>query len=155
LITVAQGSAMLARFGVRPRRAVWVTDLHAHVLQIARDAGIDITWRAPYASAFLRSRRIQLQGTRIDDTVAYIVALHELGHLLGTPGRTKHADEHRAWDWAKDHALIWNDDLATAATQFLATYYVRRSPRRDWCDLNSLTRCRAKLAAAMGPIAVL
>jgi len=73
----------------------------------------------------------QIRGPR-----TYAIALHEFGHLSrpnkdarrllsGTLGQFKigiYDEEAEAWQWAKDHALIWTEEMQHIAVVSLKTY---------------------------------
>jgi hypothetical protein len=61
----------------------------------------------------------------IKSEAAYAVALHEIGHLRQGLGEDVLLDERRAWDWARDNALIWTPTMEREAKRSMASYEVR------------------------------
>jgi hypothetical protein len=58
----------------------------------------------------------------IKSEATYAVALHEIGHLRQGLGDDVLLDERRAWDWARDNALIWTPTMEREAERCMGSY---------------------------------
>lgn len=72
-----------------------------HLEDLAEEHDIEITWTAgtdwQESLSFVSARAVYIPVPT--DFGAYLVALHEFGHILGTP-EPDEATEGRAWLWA-------------------------------------------------------
>src|SRR5262245_8000959 len=102
---------------------VTIEDLYRHVLSVwGKDDGIE--WEEKYycvPTADHETGTLQLHP--IKSEAAYAVALHEIGHLRQGPGTNDVLlDERRAWDWARENALIWTPTMERTAEQSIRSY---------------------------------
>lgn len=117
----------------------------AHLATLCAKHGITLTYETHNGSPFANpvERRIGLNPITSD--VPYAEALHEIGHLVvkgasPDPGEASahglmqfgictRADlqktireEHLAWNWAMEHALIWTETMSARRDEALASY---------------------------------
>lgn len=81
-------------------------DLKAHVLQLCAEHGIEWDWCPPFeASAGDKALHVYIPPIR--NQVHYMIALHEIGHLVGR-GRSKPMleSEVAAWQYALDTSIV-------------------------------------------------
>jgi hypothetical protein len=78
----------------------------------------------------------------IKSAISYAVAMHELGHILGSrQSGTRLDQEVGAWEWAHDNAVEWTDAMEAKMQKCLRSYL-------DW----SKRRKGARQADANHPI---
>jgi hypothetical protein len=105
---------------------VTIEQLHQHVLDLwGRQDRIEWDTHGSGGKADLETGTIRIPP--IGSEAAYAVALHEIGHIrckhlddLDTGGaegvaREVLACEQRAWEWARDNALIWTPTMEREA----------------------------------------
>ena len=63
-----------------------------------------------------------LQLHPIKSEAAYAAALHEIGHIRQGPGDDVLLAERRAWDWARENALIWTPTMEREAERGMRAY---------------------------------
>lgn len=77
--------------------------LAEHVDRLAREHGVEIIHRGA-GIAYRRERRITIAPVR--GRFSYLVALHELAHVVGPQSRLRLSQEIEAWEWALAHAIV-------------------------------------------------
>jgi hypothetical protein len=114
---------------------VTIEQLHQHVFELwGREDGIRWDTNGFGGKADLVTGTIRIPPIRSE--AAYAVALHEIGHI-----RCQHLDkeavgaeevaceiltcERRAWEWARDNALIWTPTMERAAEAGIGHYEAR------------------------------
>jgi hypothetical protein len=82
-----------------------------HIQSLAREHDVEIVIRkGSRGRASRRQRLIKIPAVR--GQVSYLVALHELGHIVGRYPKLRHDREVAAWRWALDNSI----DEPTAAS---------------------------------------
>lgn len=82
----------------------------------------------PYAAWANTDLHSMTLGKPITNIVWYVIALHELGHLLSPRQQARmtnkliYYDEVDAWDWAQRHALHWTPLIDQLRASRLQTY---------------------------------
>jgi hypothetical protein len=112
---------------------VTIEQLHQHVLDLwGGEDGIEWDALGLWVKADIENGTIRIPPIRSE--AAYAVALHEIGHI-----RDQHSDnldnlgaedaaqevlacERRAWQWARDNALIWTPTMENEAKAATASY---------------------------------
>jgi hypothetical protein len=99
-------------------RIITLEGLHLHVLNLAAD--LRIVWSAWCAKANPEIGTVTLRPIKSEK--AYAVALHEIG-LIRT-GRFDDVliEERRAWEWARDNALVWTPTMQREADSCVEQY---------------------------------
>ena len=107
-----------------------------HIHDLAHAFGVELVEDAKLASAPERafavaSHRVAVVPPIFDETT-YIVALHELGHVLapfgalaqhaGATHNIRRLEEDAAWEWARHYALEWTPLMEQVAGWARATY---------------------------------
>lgn len=123
------------------KRIPTTQELAEHARQIARAFNVALTEVdiLPYeAGVGFAGKRIGMHNAvlvrTITDTASYVIALHELGHLLHPSGsvrdNTNHQsmtlsliEEEAAWEWARHHALDWTMEMESVYVHAIATYH--------------------------------
>jgi hypothetical protein len=101
----------------------------AHGIEVLNGSG---RGRA-YRGAPTRGRAARIRVPEIRGQVSYLVALHELGHLVARGNRSlpQLEAEAQAWRWALDHALVEPTETTRARIRtYLRSYYDRAVVRR-------------------------
>jgi hypothetical protein len=102
-------------------RRVTLEALRQHVLDVwGKDDGIE--WIEPYCMPEADHETQTLRLHPIKSEAAYAVALHEIGHLRQGLCEDELLNERRAWDWARDNALIWTPTMERAAEYCMRSY---------------------------------
>jgi 8-oxo-dGTP diphosphatase len=107
-------------------------DLTQHVLDIADQYQIEVAWKDERAHAWALIDKIETPIIRYD--IDYLVALHELGHIViekTSPAWHEHYDEWseveeeaQVWRWAIDNSIIpLSAEMIRQAKWDLGTYY--------------------------------
>lgn len=95
--------------------------LAEHISQLAHAAQVTVQYRDGAAGrAWRRTKTVRLSPVR--SSVTYAVALHELGHVLGAHSGNRLDKEWHAWQWARQHALVWDDRMTDKERRALASY---------------------------------
>lgn len=94
-----------------------------HIARLCTVYGIDMRAHSSGGRACRRSRTIWIRPVRSD--VTYIVALHELGHILAKQHHGRVTDEAAAWQWAMDNAYGDVSDHAWRTAAKALRGYVR------------------------------
>jgi hypothetical protein len=71
---------------------------------------------------------LEIQLPAIRSALSYATALHEIGHVKGryqAMRNTTTTCERWAWQWAREHALIWTDAMERSAATSLACAHKR------------------------------
>lgn len=121
-------------------------DLDAHVRWLAQEHSIRIRKALTPIESHARIAQREVFLLKVSNDGNYAVALHEMGHInghnAGTPVKQlalQHVqvygelapveaheivlrEEEAAWDWAKDHALLWTPAMQKAMDLGLSTY---------------------------------
>jgi hypothetical protein len=95
-------------------RIISLEDLHQHVLDLwGKDDGIEWVSEVfmPAANHETGTLRLHL----IKSETAYAVALHEIGHIRQGRFEDLLIEERRAWEWARENALIWTPTMEREA----------------------------------------
>jgi hypothetical protein len=102
-------------------KIVTIEDLRRHVLDVwGKDDGIEWISEVWMPTANHETRTLRLHP--IKSEAAYAVALHEIGHLRQGLFEDELLDERRAWDWARDNALIWTPTMEREAERSMGSY---------------------------------
>ncbi|HEY3191403.1 MAG TPA: hypothetical protein VGJ61_01365 [Solirubrobacterales bacterium] len=91
-----------------PRRRRGVELMEAHVDDLCRGHGIDLVGSSSRGRAIRwRGGRLEISIPPIRGQVSYLIALHEIGHLVGR-GRSapRLESEANAWVWALEHSVV-------------------------------------------------
>ncbi len=103
--------------------------LESHILQLAAEHGVEVVYRGRGRAA-RRARRITVSAVR--GRATYLVALHELGHVLGPNPRRRLEQEVAAWEWALSQTIV---EPTTAnyrkILRALESYRLRAARRKD------------------------
>ena len=111
---------------------VTVAEMRAHVFELCKRHEICVNWcrRLSQSHALRMAEEIIIAPIR--STWSYVVALHEIGHVLG-----RHQDSSRvmvrerwAWRWARQNALAWTPTIDRRVCDDLA-WYVTRAAKID------------------------
>ena len=109
---IARLLVTLTVWGTRRSTQSQLPELRRQVFELAKRHKIEVVFaggrsRAARASPSKgRPARIQIREVR--SQVTYLIALHELGHLIapGNRGKNQFEREAHAWRWAFDHSLV-------------------------------------------------
>lgn len=72
------------------------------IIHLCAEHGIEIRWsNGSRGRAWRRDRRVVLPPVRGE--MSYLLALHEIGHIIGENPRLKLDQEVAAWEWALAH----------------------------------------------------
>lgn len=82
---------------------VCMSDLEQHIQTIAESEGVEVIHRG--SGRACRSQR-WVSITPVRGQVSYLVALHELGHVLGPNPPLRLSQEAAAWKWALDNTIV-------------------------------------------------
>ena len=104
--------------------------LEQHVHDIAKREGIEVVYRGS-GLAYRRKRRITI--APILGQVSYLIALHELGHVLGPNPGLRLAQEAAAWKWALDHSIVEPTPASYRSIVRRLDSYGRRAER--WANM--------------------
>lgn len=113
-----------------------VAALHQHVVAICKAHKIAITFGTRRGRAWRTARKVSVPHVR--GAISYAVALHEIGHVLGKRGRNRLDHEVYAWQWAEEHAHMWNAAMERKRKRSLQSY-VRWAKRRQAHDKRGRT----------------
>lgn len=98
--------------------------LAAHVLWLAQRHDVEVHLVASFDNAAavtsLFSREVHI--LPVVDDVTYVVALHELGHLLHPNGHVENdklTSERAAWTWAEAHTIEWTPAMLATKLRYL------------------------------------
>jgi hypothetical protein len=100
------------------RRIITLEDLHQHVVNLAAD--LRIVWSAWCAKAEPEIGTVTLRPIKSEKD--YAVALHEIGHIRTGRFDDVLIEERRAWEWARDNALVWMPTMQRHADSCLEQY---------------------------------
>lgn len=115
-------------------RGVSKHDMRRHVRQLCEEHSIAIRLRSgSYTRATASASLRMIWIPEVRSPISYAKALHEIGHVVlrHTNDRDRNVltREGEAWQWARDHALIWTDTMEERACRW-ATSYVEGMRRR-------------------------
>ena len=101
-------------------------DMANHFAEICAEHGITVkfTLAEPNEGAYwARPHKKLIQTRPIRNTGFYVSGLHEIGHCVSR-GQTGNvlANEWDAWQWAKEHAIVWTDTASRIMRQALSGY---------------------------------
>lgn len=111
-------------------RVVTLQDLHEHVLDLWGKAD-GIEWLKDKSfSAMAHHATGTIRIYPISSEAAYAMALHEIGHIRQGVGDGEHfkdlddlmVHERRAWEWARDNALVWTPTMEREAERSLGDH---------------------------------
>jgi hypothetical protein len=110
-------------------KIVTIEDLRRHVLDVwGKDDGIEWISEVWMPTANHETGTLRLHP--IKSEAAYAVALHEIGHLRQGLCEDELLDERRAWDWARDNALIWTPTMEREAERSMGSYEAHEADER-------------------------
>jgi hypothetical protein len=101
--------------------------LERHACELAAAHGVELAYRGR-GLAYRRRRRITVPPIR--GRMSYLVALHELGHVLGPNPRLRLEQEVAAWQWALAHAIVEPTPANYRSILRALESYRRRAERR-------------------------
>ena len=109
----------------------------AHIARICKIEDIEVGHHSSGGRAWRRKRRINIRPVKT--AVTYAIALHEIGHILGPRQNGVRLDkEVGAWEWAREHALEWTDQMEAKMRKCLRSYLEwsqrSRQPKRATDD---------------------
>jgi hypothetical protein len=111
--------------------------LETHVLELAGAAGIELEFSTTRRARALRpspsrGRCARIVVSPVRGQVSYLVALHELGHLLSRGNRSMRQLEREAdaWRWALDRSLVELTPATARSLQRSLESYLLRARRR-------------------------
>jgi hypothetical protein len=81
------------------------TALEAHVAELCATHGISWITTRRYAGGASRRRRI-IRTPRVRGQVSYLIALHEIAHVVGPVHSHTLENEAECWRWALDASLV-------------------------------------------------
>jgi hypothetical protein len=124
-----------------------IKDMRRHILALCKRHGIAVGYSRHEAYATTRYRD-KIVIYPIKSEVAYSIALHEIGHILGRHQTSLRVlvKEEWAWRWARKHAIVWTQAMERDRLDSMAYYTLCA----DVEDRNYLVGLR-KLAARVGP----
>jgi hypothetical protein len=100
---------------------VTIEDLRRHALDVwGKDDGIEWIEEMWMPTANHETGTLLLHP--IQSEAAYAIALHEIGHLRQERHDDVLVEERRAWDWARDNALIWTPTMELVAERSIRDY---------------------------------
>jgi hypothetical protein len=104
--------------------------LRRHVTEICDLQEIEIEWQEKHDGRSLGPQMRIIQVRPIKSAVTYAVALHEIGHVLGTHqgSRRKAVRERWAWRWAKRNALVWTPKMERTMRDCIEWYEATKWP---------------------------
>lgn len=107
-------------------------EMHEHVLSICAAHDIGVVWCRRPGHSYALHEFEEIVIAPIKSAVSYAVALHEIGHVLGTYQRSKRVlvRERRAWRWARENARVWTPAMERCARRSFE-WYVPRAKRID------------------------
>lgn len=119
----------LGLFGARGRQepSRLAERLERHARELAAAHGVELVHRGR-GLAYRRLRRITVPPIR--GRMSYLVALHELGHVLGPNPRLRLEQEVAAWQWALAHAIVEPTPANYRSILRALESYRRRAERR-------------------------
>jgi len=109
-------------------RIITIDALHQHVLDLA--AGLEIKWRDWRIEADTETRTVYLHP--ITSERAYASALHEIGHIRTGRFDDELTEERKAWEWARDNALVWTPTMQREADSCMRTYTADVAHRAEY-----------------------
>jgi hypothetical protein len=109
---------------------------------LARQYNIEIVHRGRGA-AMRRSRRITIPPVR--GRMSYLVALHEIGHIVGRNPPLRLSQEVAAWEWALEHSIVEPTVANYRSIHRSLENYSRRQQR--WASMKRPVEFDAFLAA--------
>jgi hypothetical protein len=102
-------------------KIVTIEDLRRHALDVwGKDDGIEWIEEMRMPTANHETGTLLLHP--IKSEAAYAIALHEIGHLRQERHDDVLVEERRAWDWARDNALIWTPTMELVAERSIRDY---------------------------------
>lgn len=103
-------------------------DMAAHIARICARAKVIVRAHSSGGRACRKGSWIAIRPVKSD--ITYAVALHELGHVLGSQTGKRIDHEVQAWQWARAHALVWTDAMTQTESKCLASYvrWMNRKP---------------------------
>lgn len=101
-----------------------------HILELCKKHNIECFESAPSGKgkAWMAARKIQIG--KVSSVISYIVALHEIGHVMDTENTDIQEREVFAWDWAIQNTLVWNERCREKMEQCLASYVIGFAKKR-------------------------
>lgn len=97
-----------------------IDELQAHVMELVCTHRLNLSWSDGISGhAIVPTRSVKIPP--VESYVAYAIALHEIGHVVGAQG-LGHEREQLAWEWAIGHALTWTDEMQGHKDRSLAGY---------------------------------
>jgi hypothetical protein len=103
---------------VQAPRIITLEDLHQHVLDLAAD--LKIKWSDWRAEANPETGTVYFHPIKSEN--AYAMALHEIGHIRTGRFDDVLIEERRAWEWARDNALVWTPTMQREADSCIGAY---------------------------------
>lgn len=126
----AEAPAQARREGEVSERA---ESLRAHALGLAEKHGIEVVYRG-HGIAYRKDRRVTIPEIR--GQVSYLVALHEIGHIVIRPEPPlRLQQEAAAWRWALDNSIV-EPTLATWRSIFRSLEGYRQRQMR-WASIKT------------------
>ena len=114
-----------------------MTDLAAlreHIEILCVRNGIRIGRHSRGGNASRRGRFINIRPVK--SAITYVVALHELGHILGPwQSQPRLYKEAGAWKWATENALVWTPVMQKTMVKSLNSYLLWQRRRAKYVRL--------------------
>jgi hypothetical protein len=107
------------------RVAISINDMVDHVESLCRSHEIALYYLQNRSEKSYALREVsEIFVAPIKSAVSYVVALHEIGHVLGRHQESRRCmvRERWAWDWAKRNALVWTPVMEKHADGSLKWY---------------------------------
>jgi hypothetical protein len=92
-----------------------------HIESLASLHAVSIEFKEGYKGRSWRKRR-HIKISPVRAAVTYAIALHELGHVVGTQSGRRIDKEVQAWEWAESNALEWTEPMIVKAARCVAWY---------------------------------
>ena len=133
----------------------WLSD--ADIEAICAAGNVKLVWNETDKAGMATPASRAVYIPRIRDVETLLVALHELGHVLGEPAHVANKQEYReymgqdeanAWLWALENVPVMCDEIVTPILYRLNSYFQMKEVYGDggytceeWCLVMDLLGC--------------
>lgn len=111
-----------------------VAVMREHIDVLCARNSIQIGRHSRGGNASRRGRFINIRPVK--SAITYVVALHEIGHILGPwQSRQRLYKEAGAWKWANENALVWTPVMQKTMVRSLTSYLLWQRRRSKFVRL--------------------
>ena len=95
-------------------------DKKQHIEYLIKTHNIIVKSHSSGGRSWRKKRTIAIRPVKT--SITYAIALHEIGHILGTYPKLRLEKELAAWSWAKENSIEWTMSMQNVMDRCMKSY---------------------------------